>query len=75
MPTAEFEPAIPTTERPQKHALDRAATEISLITNRWFKIQSDFLGPGKIKWSSCFIQRQEIRMPDAKTPAPEILRR
>jgi len=28
MPLAEFEPAIPKTERLQTHALDRAATEI-----------------------------------------------
>ena len=28
MPPAEFEPAIPTGERPQTYALDRAATEL-----------------------------------------------
>jgi hypothetical protein len=28
MPPEEFEPAIPATERPQTHALDRMATEI-----------------------------------------------
>jgi len=27
MPPAEFEPAIPTTERPQNYVLDREATE------------------------------------------------
>jgi hypothetical protein len=31
MPPAGFEPAIPASERPQTHALDRAATVIGLI--------------------------------------------
>jgi hypothetical protein len=31
MHPAEFEPAIPASERPQAHALDRAATEIGQI--------------------------------------------
>ena len=30
MPTAEFEPATPASERPQNHALDRASTGIGL---------------------------------------------
>ena len=37
MPSAGFEPKIPTTEWPQTHALHRAATEISLITHCCFK--------------------------------------
>jgi len=32
MPPAEFEPAIPTNERPQTHALDRAATGTGIYT-------------------------------------------
>jgi hypothetical protein len=31
MPSAVFEPAIPASERPQTHALDRAATAIGII--------------------------------------------
>ena len=31
MPPAEFEPAIPASERPQTHALDRSATEIDRL--------------------------------------------
>jgi hypothetical protein len=31
MPPAEFEPAIPASERPQTHALDRAATGIGAL--------------------------------------------
>jgi hypothetical protein len=34
MPPAGFEPATPATERPQTHALDRAATGIGLNTIR-----------------------------------------
>jgi hypothetical protein len=34
MPPAEFEPAIPASERPQTHALDRAATGIGICTVR-----------------------------------------
>jgi hypothetical protein len=32
MPPAGFEPTIPVSERPQTHALDRAATEIGHTT-------------------------------------------
>ena len=31
MTPAEFEPAIPTREQPQTHALDRAATGINIL--------------------------------------------
>ena len=31
MPPTEFEPAIPASERPQTHALDRAATGTGII--------------------------------------------
>jgi hypothetical protein len=34
MPPAGFEPAIPTCERPQTHALDCAATGVGLL-NQW----------------------------------------
>ena len=34
-PPAGFEPAIPASERPQTHALDRAASGIGLPTNAW----------------------------------------
>jgi hypothetical protein len=36
MPPAVFEPAIPANERPQTHAIDRAATGIGMyvLTNR-----------------------------------------
>jgi hypothetical protein len=30
MPSAEFEPAIPATKRPQTYALDRTVTEVCL---------------------------------------------
>jgi hypothetical protein len=33
MPPVAFEPTIPVSERPQTHALDRAATGIGLILN------------------------------------------
>ena len=33
MPPTGFEPAIPASERPQTHALDRAATGISSLNN------------------------------------------
>ena len=33
MPPTGFEPAVPASERPQTHALDRAATGISLLNN------------------------------------------
>jgi hypothetical protein len=33
MPSAEFEPAIPATKRPQTYALDRAATGIGFAPN------------------------------------------
>jgi hypothetical protein len=33
MPPAGFEPTIPARERPQKHALDRAATGIGFVTD------------------------------------------
>jgi hypothetical protein len=33
MPPAGFEPAIPTGERPQVHALDRAATGIGISSD------------------------------------------
>jgi len=38
MPSAVFEPTVPTTEWPQTRAIDRAATEISLITRCLFQI-------------------------------------
>jgi hypothetical protein len=31
MPPAEFEPAIPASERPQTHSLDRTATVIGIL--------------------------------------------
>jgi len=37
MPPVGFEPAIPASERPQTHALDRAATEIGYASNNIFK--------------------------------------
>jgi hypothetical protein len=36
MPPAAFEPAIPASERPQTHALDRAATGVGLFWNDSF---------------------------------------
>jgi len=42
MSPAGFEPAIPTSERPQTHALDRAATEIKGISVRWVEQLSDW---------------------------------
>jgi hypothetical protein len=41
MPSAELEPAIPATKRPQTYALDRAATGIGM---RQFR---------ELKWSLC----------------------
>jgi hypothetical protein len=38
MPPAVFEPVIPSTERPQTHALDRAAGQIGSVYIRLFKI-------------------------------------
>jgi hypothetical protein len=35
MPTEEFEPAIPASERPQIHALEHAATGIGSV--QWYK--------------------------------------
>jgi hypothetical protein len=32
MPSAGFEPATPTTKRPQTYTLDRAATEVGIFT-------------------------------------------
>jgi len=40
MPLAGIEPAIPTNERPQTYALDRAATEIGQKAICWTEIQS-----------------------------------
>jgi hypothetical protein len=37
MPPAAFEPTIPTSEQPQTHALDRAATGIGHVNLRWKK--------------------------------------
>jgi len=37
MPTAGFEPAVPTSKRPLTHALDRPATEIGYVSNNMFK--------------------------------------
>jgi hypothetical protein len=43
MSSAEFKPAIPASERPQTHALDRAATGIGVLYNVVDKIYGDFL--------------------------------
>jgi len=45
MPTAEFEPAIPASERPQTNALDRAATK---TCTSWFTVQA---GTQQHSWS------------------------
>jgi hypothetical protein len=37
MHTARFEPAIPSSQQPQTHALDRAATAIGELNNPTFK--------------------------------------
>jgi hypothetical protein len=42
MSPAGFEPAIPTSERPQTHALDRAVTEIKGVNVRWVGQLSDW---------------------------------
>ena len=47
MPATGFEPAIPASERPQTHALDRAATGIGLD-------KSDFGKMLKFTWSQYF---------------------
>jgi hypothetical protein len=48
MPPARFEPAIPTKERPQTHAWDRAATEISwYLSTVFYKTQLDIAHPRK----------------------------
>ena len=41
-PPAVFEPTIPTSERPQTHALDRAATRIGLTIRVWSLIGTIF---------------------------------
>jgi len=38
MPPAGFDPTISESERPQTHALDRAATEIGHLSLLWTKI-------------------------------------
>ena len=48
MPSAGFEPAITTSERPQTYVLDRVATDIGLLhtlTVDIFKICSEIGGP------------------------------
>jgi len=41
MTPAEFEPAIPASQRPQNHALDRAATGVGhLHMYRYYKLKS-----------------------------------
>jgi hypothetical protein len=41
MTPAEFEPAIPASERPQTHALDRTATEVGrLHVYHYYKLKS-----------------------------------
>jgi len=46
MPPAELDSAIPTGERPQTHALDRAATEIDM-----FVIRTKYQSKHRVKYS------------------------
>ena len=46
MPPAGFERTIPAKERPQTHALDRAATGIGMYEYYWCQVQ-DLGTPGK----------------------------
>jgi hypothetical protein len=43
MPPAEFEPAIPASERPQTHTLDPAATGIGISVSTLYKFTLTFL--------------------------------
>jgi hypothetical protein len=43
MPYAEFEPAIPVSERPQTHALDRAATAIGSPPSDAYEFSDQYL--------------------------------
>ena len=56
MPQAEFEPTIPVSERPQTHALDRAATGIGHVRIcSWIirKLQAHYLITLRIKFKNC----------------------
>jgi len=48
MPPAGFEPAIPKSERPQTHALDRAAKECSASTDTQWRVSIQFIEDGLI---------------------------
>jgi hypothetical protein len=60
MPPAGFEPAIPASERPQTHALDRAVTGIS---KRKYTLEeiSQILGQTEER-RECACKKQEFRL-------------
>ena len=72
IPSAGFEPAIPTSERPQTHALDRAATGIGCIWKNWDGLNMRHVwgeercvqGFGRKTWSKGSLEKPRRRCGD-----------
>jgi hypothetical protein len=68
MPSADFEPTIPASERPQTHALDRAALRSAIFVNTGGKLRYRIFKKNVVctaRHKGCELQKKNWALADA----------